>query len=207
MGHSHVQVVCLLDFEKAYDRVQHNWLFACLEAAGLPKVFQAFLRTTLQGATIKIMANGTLSQPLPVTSGVRQGDPLSPLLFNLALEPMLLALEKEHIKAQAHADDTALALNSVSAAKKALQIITCYEAESGMLLNRNKSVALASAGNIICTAAGFRACPNGDRYLGVHLAPGGDISILPGTWEALAAKVSRLTKMPISLWGRMTLLR
>ena len=46
--------VCLLDFEKAYDRVQHSWLFPCFEAAGLSKVFKAFVQVALAGASLKI---------------------------------------------------------------------------------------------------------------------------------------------------------
>jgi len=85
--------VCLLDFEKAYDRVQHQWLFDCLQAAGLPRVFISFLQAAFHGASIQVVANGKLSKRLKVTSGVRQGDPLSPLLFNFAIEPLLLSLE------------------------------------------------------------------------------------------------------------------
>ena len=64
------------------------------------------------------------------------------LLFSSTL-PLLLALHKAGIKAQAHADDTVLALISVKEAHTALSIITQYEEASGMLLNRHKSIALA----------------------------------------------------------------
>ena len=163
------------------------------------------MQTALTGATLRILVNGTLSATLPVTSGVRQGDPLSPLLFNLALEPLLLALERAAIKAQAHADDTALALASPSEALRALSIITHYEDASGMLLNRGKSVALAAPSSPTARASGFRPCP-GDRYLGVHLALDGRLSVLPGTWEKMIARLGMFATLPISLWGKMTLL-
>ena len=63
--------VCLLDFEKAYDRVQHQWLYDCLRAAGFPGMFINFLSALLGEATMQIVANGVLSPKFPVTSGVR----------------------------------------------------------------------------------------------------------------------------------------
>ena len=82
---------------------------ACLESAGIPAVFVAFVQHTLARATIRIVMGDRLSVPLPVTSGVRQGDPLSPILFNLALEPLLVTLAQAGIDAQENADDTAIA--------------------------------------------------------------------------------------------------
>jgi hypothetical protein len=37
--------------------VQHQWLFDCLQAAGLPKVFISFLQAAFQGASIQVVAN------------------------------------------------------------------------------------------------------------------------------------------------------
>jgi hypothetical protein len=65
-------VICLLDFEKAYDRVQHSWLTLCLEAAGLPQAFRAFVAAMLKGASLRILNGPHLSRSLPVTARVRQ---------------------------------------------------------------------------------------------------------------------------------------
>ena len=199
-------VVCLLDFEKAYDRVQYPWLFLCLESAGLPLIFRKFLATALWGTSIRILANNSLSSRLLISAGVRQGDPLSPLLFNFALEPLLLALEARGIKTQAHADDTALSLSSPSMAVTALEVISLYERSSGMQLNRHKSVVLAHPLSSIALATGFITLPEGDRYLGLHLRPSGYLKVLPGTWERLRDRIHSLAKLPLSLYGRMTIL-
>jgi hypothetical protein len=87
-------------------------LFDCLRAAGIPQIFISFLQAALQGACIQVVANGKLSQKLKVTSGVRQGDPLSPILFNFAIEPLLISSEKGKVKVQGHADDTALGIDT-----------------------------------------------------------------------------------------------
>jgi hypothetical protein len=199
--------VCLLDFEKAYDRVQHQWLFSCLSAAGLPRMFISFLQEAFRGATIRVVANGSLSRHLLVTSGVRQGDPLSPLLFNFAIEPLLLALEKAGAKVQGHADDTALGLSTQAIASRASSVLTEYEKASGMLLNRGKSVVLACNTSWAIKVMGFKAAPEGDRYLGLHLDGKGSITVLPATWEKLEGKLNTMARIPTSLFGRMTLLR
>jgi exonuclease III len=199
--------VCLLDFEKAYDRVQHQWLFDCLRAAGIPQIFISFLQAAFQGACIQVVANGKLSRKLKVTSGVRQGDPLSPILFNFAIEPLLLSLEKGKVKVQGHADDTALGIDTQEQAAYASITLTNYEKASGMLLNRSKSVVLAEASSWITKALGFKAAPTGDRYLGLHIAPNGVISLLPATWEAAKGRLHTMARIPTSLFGKMTLLR
>ena len=197
----------LLDFEKAYDRVQHAWLFTCLKSAGLPAVFINFLQAAFKGSTIMIIANGMLSARLKVSSGVRQGDPLSPLLFNFAIEPLLLSLAKKNIKVQGHADDTALAVTNTTQATTALELLGQYEQASGMLLNRSKSVVLAPSSSPVAKALGFSSKPYGDRYLGIHLTALQGISILPGTWETLKARLDSLSKLPLSTFGKMSILR
>ena len=165
----------LLDFEKAYDRVQHSWLWNCLEAAGLPLIFRSFLAVCLTGCTLQILANNSLSRRLSISSGVRQGDPLSPLLFNFAIEPLLLSLEKVGARAQGHADDTAINISNQQQLTGALQAISQYEQASGMCLNKDKSVILGPLKKPWLELSGFKAKPHGDRYLGILLGPKGEL--------------------------------
>jgi Reverse transcriptase (RNA-dependent DNA polymerase) len=197
---------CLLDFEKAYDRIQHPWLMQCVEAAGLPPIFCKFLRACLQGCTLQIIVNNTLSAHLKVSSGVRQGDPLSPILFNFCIEPLLLALEKEGIKVQGHADDTAINISSYIQFQRALTIITAYERASGMQLNKGKSSLLGPVPSSWKNAANFKPCLQGDRYLGVQIWHGGKLTLQPRTWESITARIGRLCFIPVSVWGKMTIL-
>lgn len=86
----HVRVtgyLAVLDFEKAYDRISHRYLDAVLPAMGLGPRFARWCMATYTGAQAQVFINGWLSSPFDVNSGVRQGDPLSPTLFALAIEP------------------------------------------------------------------------------------------------------------------------
>lgn len=75
-----------LDLEKAYDRVVHKYMFAVLEKMGFPKGFVKWIRVMYTNIESRILINGMLSRPVTIQSGVRQGCPLSPLLFICSIE-------------------------------------------------------------------------------------------------------------------------
>jgi len=79
--------------KKAYDRETHTWLSHTLERSGLPKDFNWLINISLQ----RITAPGFLSEP----SQWRRGDPWVPIVFNIALQPYIDALNKVGIKAHA----------------------------------------------------------------------------------------------------------
>lgn len=88
-------VIVALDQEKAYDRIRHDYLWKVLEANNIPESFISTIRSLYTGATTRMMVNGELSSPLTITRGVRQGDPISCLLFNLAIEPLAEMIRRE----------------------------------------------------------------------------------------------------------------
>jgi ribonuclease HI len=77
-----------LNQEKAYDKVRHDYLYKVLAAYRIPDVFVRTIRHLYTGAETKVTINGMMSSPYTVTRGVRQGDPMSCLIFNLAIEPL-----------------------------------------------------------------------------------------------------------------------
>lgn len=85
-------IALLLDQEKAYDRVHPKYLQACLEHFGFPSSLIHCIQTLFFGTSLCINVNGFLSTPIAQARGLRQGDRLSPLLFNLAIEPLLRSI-------------------------------------------------------------------------------------------------------------------
>lgn len=83
------EVVVSLDAEKAFDRIEWGYLFATLRRFGFGATF-FFARVRLLYASPKVslITNTLRSQPFPMSRGTRQGCPLSPLLFALAMEPL-----------------------------------------------------------------------------------------------------------------------
>jgi ribonuclease HI len=84
--------IVALDQEKAYDKIRHDYLFEALRAYGFPNIFITTVQHLYSSAETEIAINGIHSQPYRVERGVRQGDPLSCLLFNLAIEPLACAI-------------------------------------------------------------------------------------------------------------------
>ena len=74
-------ILVSLDQEKAFDRVNHSFLFRLLEHLGFGPSFIKWVHTLYTGANMRIILNGYLSGKIELKRGVRQGDPLSPFMF------------------------------------------------------------------------------------------------------------------------------
>jgi Reverse transcriptase (RNA-dependent DNA polymerase) len=186
----------LLDFEKAYDRVSHEWLFHILEHIQLPQRLLSFLKWTHINSSSCIIINNRLTNTFPTRSGVRQGDPLSPVLFNLSLEPLLIALRQDRIFAQAHADDTALALFQRTA-RRAITILNHYQRASGAKLNVSKSISLSRPTTPPWNCP-FPISDKIERYLGFGLDPSGRLTLLPDTLPSIETKLHNWKRLPLT---------
>ncbi|TFY58490.1 hypothetical protein EVJ58_g6390 [Rhodofomes roseus] len=91
-------VIVALDQEKAYDKIRHEYLWMVLERFGLPKTLIDRIRRLYESAATVVIINGEVSSAFRVTRGVRQGDPLSCLLFDIAIEPLACALRGSTLK-------------------------------------------------------------------------------------------------------------
>jgi len=79
-------VILKLDFEKAFDKIEHQTITAMLNSLGFPEKWIGWVQTVLRSGSSSILLNGTPGKTFHCKRGVRQGDPLSPLLFVLAAE-------------------------------------------------------------------------------------------------------------------------
>ena len=81
--------VVSLDFKQAFDRISHTYLMAVLRSYGFDEGLIECIRIMYDNATSVIQVNGHLSTPTPIQCGVRQGCPLSMILYVLCLKPLL----------------------------------------------------------------------------------------------------------------------
>jgi len=87
-------VVLKLDFEKAYDKVKWSFLFKCFEAREFCPKWCEWIKNIVFGGTVSVKLNNLTGSYIKSFKGVRQGDPLSPILFNFIADGLSRMIHK-----------------------------------------------------------------------------------------------------------------
>ncbi|KAJ8454091.1 hypothetical protein ONZ51_g13231 [Trametes cubensis] len=90
--------IVALDQEKAYDRIDHTYLWSALEHINFPRTFINTVKNLYERAVSCVIINGVKSNTFRIVRGVRQGDPMSCLLFDFAIEPLAAAFRSSSLK-------------------------------------------------------------------------------------------------------------
>jgi exonuclease III/ribonuclease HI len=138
-----------VDFKKAFDSIEHDVLDAVLSEAfyGIPPKLGEALRQTYRNRSILMKMEQGDSLPFPIGRGVPQGDPLSSLLFILAINPLLQALELlpgatvhgVNYPAGAFCDDLTLNANSYEHICRLWNKLSEYSEDTRMYINQRKT--------------------------------------------------------------------
>ena len=88
-------MIISIDVEKAFDKVQNPFLIKTLSKVGIEGAFFNIIKTIYERPTANIILNGQKLRAFPLRSGTRQGCPLSPLLLNIVLEVLAIAIRQE----------------------------------------------------------------------------------------------------------------
>ncbi|KAL8024079.1 putative reverse transcriptase domain, Endonuclease/exonuclease/phosphatase superfamily [Plasmopara halstedii] len=150
-----------LDFQKAFDRVNWLYMIRLLERMGFGTAFIRWIKLLYTNPQAHLLINRNSLPALHPTRGVKQGDPLSALLFVLTIEPLgnLLrsheeygvCLNADHTSTSVFfADDSTLFASSVANLQAQLEIVEDYCRGSGAKLNLSKSVLLTLNRNQDC---------------------------------------------------------
>jgi hypothetical protein len=184
-------VVIKLDYEKAYDKVNIEFLLEILKLRGFGEKWISWIKSLVIGGSVSVMINGEESLTFKTGKGLRQGDHLSPILFNLVVDVLTKMLEKASsrglvtgllssfnprgILVLQYADDTLLFSSCDLRSIRNLKcILMLFERVSGMKINFLKSemVTLNLRESDTHAVSHVLSCPMGSfplKYLGIPL--------------------------------------
>ena len=139
-----------LDFQKAFDSIEWNFLFKALNKLNFGPDFKNWVQTSFCNITSCITNNGFASDFFNPERGVRHGCSLSGTLFVLGIEILALAIKKnpkiEDIRVGAHelkitqyVDDTTVFLNNPESMSVLLDLLEKFERSLALKINRMKS--------------------------------------------------------------------
>lgn len=218
---THSEVVISLDAEKAFDRVEWPYLFSSLQRFGLGACFVSWVKLLYTSPQASVCTNTQRSDPFPLFRGTRQGCPLSPLLFALAIEPLSIALksdkefkgikrhEEEH-RVSLYADDLLLYVSDpLSSLPPILSILDSFSVFSGYRLNISKSECFPInqlATEIPTHLIPFKTATMGIKYLGIMVTRSMR-TLREQNFSALTTAIKldlqKWTRLPLSLAGRV----
>ena len=87
-------LVFKVDFDKAYDNVEWEFLFDSMTKMGFGTKLVKWIKACLQYASTEILTNGSPTKEFDMEKGLRQDDPLAPFLFTIVTESLHLLMEE-----------------------------------------------------------------------------------------------------------------
>ena len=140
-----------LDFEKAFDSVDWDYMHKVLKAVGLGQDICRWIEVFYKNIKSTVIVNGQTSSWFPIERGCRQGDPVSPYIFVICAEILSIMIKeeksiegiqiggKEH-KISQFADDTQLMnTGDKKSFEKSIEILDRFGKTSGLFLNKEKT--------------------------------------------------------------------
>jgi len=120
-----------------------------MDQLGIPAKLTRLIKSCTYNSKSKISFGGELSEEFPVTTGLKQGDALSPALFNIALESVMRTVisqakgieikNNQHLTAVAYADDIVLLAETVNDLNNITDILLKEGKKIGLKINETKT--------------------------------------------------------------------
>ena len=142
-----------IDFEKAFDSVNWNFIDQALTAFNFGPKFRSFIKTLYCNITSAVINNGEISEWFYPKRGVRQGCPISPYLFILVVELLAINIRENknvkgikigetELKLCQLADDITCLVQDLDSVREVLEIFKTFQCCSGLKINIDKTKAI-----------------------------------------------------------------
>lgn len=195
--------MCFIDLEKAFDRVLLHVVKQIMTEKDVENQLIDVVMELYTDNKVKIRTNGEMSKPISISQGIRQGDSLSPLLFNLIMDKIITSLQglngfkmgHTDMRILCYADDAVLMAESEDDLQRLLYRFNMTAKELNMKISSSKTKCM-----VISSPSPIRCKLQVDdniieqiltfNYLGVTIASYGD---LHGEVSQQAQKATRVS--------------
>ena len=173
-----------LDFKKAFDSLEWNFIFKCLKKYNFGESIIQWIKLLYVKPLACIKNNGYISETFEIQRGVRQGCPVSCLIFILCVEFLAqsirenrqiqgIKLDTSNIKICQYADDATVFLKNENELSSCIEVINNFGKASGMKLNKSKCEGLwlgdYAERQTNCTLLGIKWPPGPIKCLGIYV--------------------------------------
>jgi exonuclease III len=221
----------LLDIFKAFDSINRSYLRQVLLKFDLGPLMMDLFDTLMTDSQSKVLINGHLSAAFPLTNGVRQGCPVAPYLFLLAIEPLALHIKNSRIKGlqvtsspanltidfliKQYADDTVLYFRDIQDLPLIEHELSRFHTFSNLKVNFTKSH-LFPMGQLrglqpgVLDSRDFALVAENSRVrtLGLDLSPNGDLDhIWDSAIDTIKGQILSWNSHSLTLTGRVNIAR
>ena len=146
-------IAIFLDFKKAFDSIEWNYLLQTLQFFNFGHDIQNWIKIFYNNVTSCVLNNGHASTFFSLQRGVRQGCPLSGVLFVLGIEllsrsikndPTIKGIQvnKQELKISQYADDTTVFVRDLDSVTSLLKVLNDFKEHSGLEINTTKTEAM-----------------------------------------------------------------
>ena len=153
-------ILIAIDFEKAFDTLEFNFLTRILHKFNFGPSFIHWIRILYKDVSCAVMNNGFTTGHFPLERGVRQGDPLSPYLFIIAIEILAIKIRQDNniqgfkigqeiLKLSSFADDMTCFLKDNSLYNALFETLEFFGECSGLKVNHEKTEIFALGNNTL----------------------------------------------------------
>ena len=212
-----------LDFQKAFDSVSWNFLFNTLTAFNFGKNFIKWVKIVYNNPECIVMNNGHAAQSFKPSRGIRQGCPLSSLLFILVAEILAnnirqdknikpLRVKNVDFVITQMADDTTLFVSDINSVHRCVQLLEHFKKCAGLAINKDKTKVfqLGTSSLITENKFGLRWTKDDVKVTGIYV--GKNLNSLNREMiETKIQKMKTLTNMwkgrKLTIKGKITLIR
>jgi len=177
-------ILLFIDFEKAFDTLEWSFIHGALRTFNFGPKIRKWVSILYIDIESGVMNAGFMTNYFKVSRGVRQGCPLSPFLFILAVEILakkirqdpncksIMLSNSQEVKLSQFADDTTLISDNTDSLRASLQVIDTFSEIPGLKLNKKKTKALwiGSSKGITNKFLSFQSVKEPIRTLGTFLA-------------------------------------